>query len=465
MTSLVRFNAPPGWPRPPKDWIPDRSFKPSDDWPDPPHGWVFFVSAETGLPAEMPQEFADTPWNPQTFGNPPPTTTEISARDDGPPLPPGSTETQPIEMRDEVLLQEAGLYSYHHPLEDADAYKIELASLSAKMKDLVRSHQAVRASDQFRFENSLARGRKLSRDLGLLMLRAYNAEAENIVRSLRSGSSDSAKRRLAASARIIHRLGSLMEISIADEYHALRIREIELTADHQEKLKEQRIEAQEERTRLREERIAQRELREERERIDKERAHVCNALERIEKDGLPADPQLESRLEELDAAIARNDYRAANIRAGYVYVISNIGVFGPDTVKIGLTRRLDPMDRVRELGDASVPFPFDVHALFFSEDAVGLEARLHRRFEDRRVNHVNRRREFFFATANDVHEALIEEVGNLLEFAEAPDAEQFWQSTRYWPSGVRASHVGLSAGGSTATKSASAFQQVNGLER
>jgi len=80
---------------------------------------------------------------------------------------------------------------------------------------------------------------------------------------------------------------------------------------------------------------------------------------------------LTQRLADIDAAIAQNDFRAANIRAGYVYVISNVGAFGEHVVKIGMTRRLDPMDRVRELGDASVPFPFDVHAIYFLIPGVG----------------------------------------------------------------------------------------------
>lgn len=143
--------------------------------------------------------------------------------------------------------------------------------------------------------------------------------------------------------------------------------------------------------------------------------------------------EMEQRLHDIDQAIERNDFRAANIRAGYVYIISNPGALGPHVVKIGLTRRLEPMDRVRELGDASVPFPFDVHALFFAEDAVTVEADLHRAFAERRVNRVNQRREFFFATPVDVREVLLEQVGNLLEFVERPEATEYLQSKKYWP--------------------------------
>jgi hypothetical protein len=89
------------------------------------------------------------------------------------------------------------------------------------------------------------------------------------------------------------------------------------------------------------------------------------------------------QLGDVERAIEDVDYRAANVRAGYVYVISNIGSFGEDMVKIGMTRRLDPLDRVRELGDVSVPFRYDVHALFFADDAVGIEAKLHERLAER----------------------------------------------------------------------------------
>ena len=142
---------------------------------------------------------------------------------------------------------------------------------------------------------------------------------------------------------------------------------------------------------------------------------------------------MERKLTEIDEAIAQNDYRAANIRAGYVYVISNRGAFGENVVKIGLTRRLEPLERVNELGGASVPFRFDVHALFFSEDAVTIETELHQHFAARRLNHANPRKEFFFASPSEVREALMSKVGNLLEFVEEPESLEYLQSVHYWP--------------------------------
>ena len=147
--------------------------------------------------------------------------------------------------------------------------------------------------------------------------------------------------------------------------------------------------------------------------------------------------KIQEKLDEVGAKIEDVDYRAANTRAGYVYVISNIGAFGPGIVKIGMTRRLEPMDRINELGDASVPFGFDVHALFFSNDAVGVETELHHRFADARVNQVNLRREFFYTTPVEVREALKEIDGNLLDFVEEPEAEQYRLSQQ-----IRAQHKG-----------------------
>jgi hypothetical protein len=111
-----------------------------------------------------------------------------------------------------------------------------------------------------------------------------------------------------------------------------------------------------------------------------------------------------------------------------VYVISNVGAFGQRMVKVGLTRRLDPMDRIYELGDASVPFRFDVHAIVFSDDAVGLETRLHQALAPARVNLVNPRREFFYATPSQVRALLAQHAGHLLDFVDEPEAPEWRQS-------------------------------------
>jgi hypothetical protein len=134
---------------------------------------------------------------------------------------------------------------------------------------------------------------------------------------------------------------------------------------------------------------------------------------------------MRAQLADIEKAIEDVDYRAANARAGYVCVISNLGSFGERMIKVGMTRRLEPLDRINELSDASVPFNFDVHALFFAEDAVGIETKMHQQLADRRVNRVNTRREFFYATPAEARERLMQLTGDLLQFDEAPEALEF----------------------------------------
>jgi hypothetical protein len=333
-----------------------------------------------------------------------------------------------IEMleRDVEALHDVGIYTYRHPLDSAVAYQDALASIKAEIKSQISDGRAIQASTKFTFDNSLAKGRKMAADLAKLMLRAYNAEAENCVRYVKAGNLAAAEKRLAAAASSIARYASMMEMHIGEDYHALRLRELELTADYQMKVQEEKEAAREERARMREEQQAEKELHAERERLEKERGHYAAVLDALSSSGREDErDELAAKIAEIDARIAENDYRTANIRAGYVYVISNVGSFGPKIVKIGMTRRLEPLDRVRELGDASVPFGFDVHTLFFSDDAVGVETQLHRTFAEKRVNRINLRREYFYTTPGDVKIALAEIAGNLLEFNEYADADQY----------------------------------------
>ena len=171
------------------------------------------------------------------------------------------------------------------------------------------------------------------------------------------------------------------------------------------------------------------EMERERQKLEKERQHFQNALNVLSSTGdEEAISRLQLQLADVDRAIQDVDYRQANIRAGYVYVISNIGSFGENMVKVGMTRRLDPMERIKELSDASVPFNFDVHAVFFSKDAVGIENQLHTRLATNRVNLINLRREFFRVTPTEVKTHLAELAGELLQFEDVPEAVEHRQS-------------------------------------
>lgn len=440
----VIFNPPPGWPKPPDGWTPPNGWKPDPDWPAPPLGWQLWIPDET--PA------GDGVFNSDSYSSATVQKSQVESESHSPLSMDqrialleaenaalrahlesfGTDSGNVIVLDDERVLQDVGIYRYHHPLENALTYRERLDDIAARIAEMIKAGAAIKKSNMFTFDGSLAKGRAMTNDLAKLMLRAYNAEAENVIRSLRAGNIVTATKRLDAARTAIAKLGKMMEMHIGEAFHAVRIEEIELTADYLMKKEEEREAARAERERLREERKVELELAAARVRLEKERSHIVTVIEKVQANG-SSDPELERKLADIDSAIAQNDYRAANIRAGYVYVISNRGAFGDHVVKIGLTRRLEPLDRIYELGDASVPFRFDVHAIFFSEDAVGLENELHERFSAYRVNRVNNRKEFFFASPAEVRTVLSEKLGNLLEFAEHAESTEYLQSVRYWP--------------------------------
>jgi Domain of unknown function (DUF4041)/T5orf172 domain len=473
----MRFNPPPGWPTPPPRWTPPAGWTPNPSWPPPPPDWPLWIQDDPAAPLldtpiepDVARFGTDTDWPPLEAPDPIPAAAPVEPA----PLPAHAPEevaatatataarrapspdteallaritvleaalatahdapSDVVELSDQRVLQDVGIYRYHHPLENAAAYRDRLREVEVQVDTIVKSGRAVLAADLFTFDGSLAKGRRMVADLSKLMLRAYNAEADNCVRSVRSGNISTARRRLEAAVAAIEKLGAIMEMRVNPDYHLVRITELELTADFQIKVQEEREKARAERELLREQRRAEMELAAEKERLEKERLHYVTVLESLRAKGDEAGgADLVARLENIDRAIAANDYRIANIRAGYVYVISNIGAFGPNIVKIGMTRRLEPLDRVRELGDASVPFRYDVHALFFSDDAVTLENDLHKVFAHRRVNYVNERREFFFATPAEVRDVLLAKAGGMLEFTEQAAAPEYFQSIGQWP--------------------------------
>lgn len=336
---------------------------------------------------------------------------------------------QVVETRETAILQEAGIYQYRHPLQDAIAYKARLTGLQATIKDTVRAGSAVRGSTNWTVNNSKQQGARMVREFSKLMLRAYNNEADNAVRSMKPYTLASSVARLDKARQTIIKLGGTMNIQITDSYHHLRVQELELTADYLAKTAEEKERAREERARLKEEEIARREYEREQERLRKEQAHYeATAMALRDKGDLDGASRAEAKLAEIKDVIDGINRRAANIRAGHVYVISNVGAFGPDMVKIGMTRRLEPLDRVRELGDASVPFHYDVHAMVFSDDAVGLETSLHHQLADRRVNLVNLRREFFHVTPAEVRDLLAGHQASIIHWTDEPEAAEWRQS-------------------------------------
>jgi len=350
-----------------------------------------------------------------------------------------------VETDELRLLQQVGYYQFRHPLDDVLSSKQHLDGLRAKIKEAITKRTAVRGTPGWMVNGSLKEGAALVRQFSELMLRTYNIEADNCVRTVRAHTVDAAKKRLERTREAIVKSGSTMGVAIDENYHALRLEELQLTADHHLRVEQEKEDAREERQRLREEAKAQEEFRRRKKDLLKEQAHYQSLLERSRLNGDEAGLlEARERLAEITESIEDVEEMAANTRVGYVYVISNVGAFGDRVVKIGMTRREDPMQRVYELGSASVPFNFDVHTLVFSHDAVALETALHREFDQQRVNRVSRRREFFRVSPAEVRAAL-EKVGtnHVVEFRELAEAPE-WRQSQAQQSGSNRPGVDLS---------------------
>ncbi|WP_218006627.1 GIY-YIG nuclease family protein [Bacillus cereus] len=237
----------------------------------------------------------------------------------------------------------------------------------------------------------------------------------------------------------MNKLTDMQQVSITPGYLKLKIEELYLKYSFEQMKQEEKEEQLEIKERMREEAKALKELEKAKEKVEKEEKHFEQAIEKLKMQMTETtenqQAKLIEKLKELEAQLeqTRKDkedvlYRVQNTRAGYVYIISNIGSFGENVFKIGMTRRLEPMDRVKELGDASVPFTFDVHGMIFSEDAPALENALHQAFADKRVNKVNARKEFFRVELAEIENVVKKNHNKTVEFTKLAEAEDFRKS-------------------------------------
>lgn len=338
-----------------------------------------------------------------------------------------------IETDELAILQEVGIYEYSTLIDTSLEYKEKILELEANIKAANKTGGgAITAVTGWTVNGSEAQGKKMVNEISKLMLRAYNAEAEDAVRTLKPHKVISAMERMGKIKETIEKLGQTMQIRISADYHAMRVKEIRLNGDFLQKLADEKEAQKVEAQRLKDEAKAQKEFEAEKVRLEKEKTHQENLLKKAEETGnQEIIAEAKSKIEDIEKGIAGVEERSANIRAGYVYVISNIGSFGEEVVKVGLTRRIDYEDRIRELSDASVPFIFDTHAVIFSNDAVSLEKQLHNELESLRVNKVNARKEFFRTTPVFVKEILEKLAGeHLLVYNEIAEAAEFRISSK-----------------------------------
>ena len=341
-----------------------------------------------------------------------------------------------IETDEKILLQEFGLYEPKYDFMHVDQYKEELQKIRQKQKDMIKSGIAATGNTDWTVNGSNAEGRKMVKDMQKLLLRAFNSECDELVEKVKYNTFETACKRISASYDAISKLGKIMNVAISKRYYALKIDELTVALEYRQKKQEEKERQKELKEQMREEAKLQKEIEAERKKMEKEQNHYENALSNIIEQLKTANEnqianltakkeEIENKLKEIDKSMQEVDYRAANQKAGYVYIISNIGAFGENVYKIGMTRRLDPTERVSELGDASVPFNFDIHAMIFSEDAPALEAALHKAFENKKLNMVNQRREFFRVTLDEIKDTVKKNFDKTVEFINDAEAEQY----------------------------------------
>lgn len=354
-----------------------------------------------------------------------------------------SIQQQILGAEDTVQLESFALYTPKYRLTNSIEYKARLNALREEQKKSARGLSAqVDAWEGHAVQLNKAQWKKLKKDALKLALRSFNSESEYCVDNVKFSNLEKMEERIRRSFETCNKLLISVDARWNDIVLERKLQELHLAHEFEVKRQEEKEAARQAREDQREQEKLEREIREARARIDKERRHFVAAIQKLQQrldaaTGQQEREDLQARINEitnqnsqLDEEEKQLDYREQNARAGYVYVISNIGAFGEGVFKIGMTRRMEPMDRVDELGDASVPFRFDVHALVFSDNAPALEAKLHSHFASGRLNKVNGRKEFFRADLREIESVIRANYDSVVEVVHAAPAEQFRESIR-----------------------------------
>ena len=344
-------------------------------------------------------------------------------------------------LADEINLRHLGFYEARYSFTTSLAYQAALDENLAKQQAVIKAKRAAICRQDLTFIQSNAAARGQLDKLLSLMLRAFNGDCDSAISRVRANNFLAIEGRIDRAFAAINKLGAPQSCAITDEFKELKLDELRLTHEHALKVQAEREEQRELRERMREEAIVAKEQ----EKADREAAEAAEH-ERLVQEALDAaraemeaaagerHAELEAKMRELEQQVAdahakteRAISEAQRTRVGHVYVISNIGAFGENIYKIGMTRRKEPEDRVSELSGAAVPFDFDIHALIRTDDAPALEAELHRRFTDRRVNVINERKEFFHVTMDEIAVVVRERCGDI-ELTLVAEAAEFYQS-------------------------------------
>jgi len=316
-------------------------------------------------------------------------------------------------LEEQEIVEAFGFYESKYDFQEAKEYKQRLDKIRAQQKLMIKDKQAAVCRTEWSVGGSAKEGKKMTDNFLKLVLRAFNGECDTSVVKVKYNNVQTMENRIRKTYESLNKLSQTTHSEITPRYLDLKLQELWLTHEYQERKHQEQEEQRIIREQMREEEKALRELEKTRQDAEKEERRYQDALEKARRDlelstGKAQEKlfsqieKLQKRLAETEANKERAISQAQLTKSGHVYIISNIGSFGEDVYKIGMTRRIEPMDRVKELGDASVPFPFDVHAMIFCENAPELESRLHKRFNNRRMNKENERKEFFRVSLDEI---------------------------------------------------------------
>ncbi|MCC0641807.1 MULTISPECIES: DUF4041 domain-containing protein [unclassified Clostridioides] len=345
-----------------------------------------------------------------------------------------------IQTEDEVLLQSFGLYNPKYDFENSDEYMEKLKEIREMQKLLIRNKTGVKYSDSWTVDGSVQKGRTMTNQNIKTALKLFNSECDIAMSKVSFKNIDAVEKRIRKAFTDTNKLNTSNKVSIKENYLNLKIDELYLYYEYLQMKEEEKEEQRALREQMKEEALVQKEIENQKRKLKKEELQFKNELLRLkstipedENDKLEWEQKINS-IEEKLALLSKNldDVlnREQNTRAGHVYIISNIGSFGENIYKIGVTRRLDPTERINELSSASVPFKYDIHATIFSEDAPKLESALHKAFDNKRVNKVNNRKEFFEVTLDEIRSEVEKNFDKTVEYTKLAEAQEYRQTLK-----------------------------------
>lgn len=325
--------------------------------------------------------------------------------------------------------------------ETSERFKAEIKSIREEQKELIKKNQAISIPNQIKITDDKTYVKRILTGQAKLMLKAFNTECDALMNLVKPSNYAKILERINKTATDLEKSSVALKCSFELDYIKLKYTECELQYQFKLKQEEERTEQALIREQIREEQKLIKEYERAIAESEKEERIYRAALEKVRGELNNADDSqktelkqkieiLEMQLKEAEEKGSRAKSLAEQTKKGHVYIISNIGSFGDNVYKIGLTRRLDPSERVKELSGASVPFPFDVHAIIYNNDAPALEAQLHKAFSHMRVNKINKRKEFFNVHLDEIKNKIIEITGNEENFKMTALAENYYESLK-----------------------------------